>query len=124
MVGHRRKDAGFTLIEVLAALLIFSVAIIGLTRAGAESARAVSAIDNKMLASIVADNQLVIARQTFPKAGTVTGREETMSRVFNYEIETARTETRGLYRLVVKVRAREGTQVLVERTAFKSTGVN
>lgn len=124
MIPARKNvnEAGFTLIEVLAALLVFSVAIIGLTRAGAESARAVSAIDDKMLASIVADNQLVLARQSFPKPGVVTGSEETMSRRFNYEVETARTETQGLYRMVVKVRANDRAQVLIERTAFKSFG--
>ena len=39
------KEDGFTLVEVLAALLIFSFAIIGLTRAGTESVRAVSVLN-------------------------------------------------------------------------------
>jgi len=43
------KEAGFTLVEVLVALLIFSFAIIGLTRSGTESVRAVGVLQDKSL---------------------------------------------------------------------------
>jgi general secretion pathway protein I len=112
------KQDGFTLIEVLAALLIFSVAIIGLSHSGTESVRAVSALDNKMLAGVVADNQLILARQDPAKVGMRTGQETAMSRNFTYDIETTKTETSGFYQLVVKVRAKNNEHVLIERTAF------
>ena len=50
------RDDGFTLIEVLASLLIFSLAIIGLTRSSMESVRTASVLQNKSYAAIVADN--------------------------------------------------------------------
>ena len=113
------RDAGFTLIEVLAALLIFSVAIIGLTHSGTESAKAVSVLDHKMLSGIVADNQLILARQRPAQVGVKTGQETAMSRDFTYDIETTKTDTQGFYQLVIKVRRKDQDQVLTQRTAFQ-----
>ncbi len=119
MKRRETKNAGFTLIEVLAALLVFSIGIIGLTQAGTQSARAVSAIDNKMLASIVADNQLILARQAPLQLGSDSGVETAMSRRFDYRIETSRTETPEFYRILITVRQQDQEQVLIERTAFR-----
>ena len=55
------SEAGFTLVEVLAALLIFSFAIIGLTHSGTESVRAITILEHKTYAGIVADNRIVQA---------------------------------------------------------------
>ncbi len=115
-----KNQAGFTLIEVLAALLVFSIAIIGLTHAGTESARAVAAINDKTLAGIVADNQLIMARRTFPQTGVTSGEVAAMSREFIYDVETTQTDASDLYRLTVKVRAKSRDQIIVERTAFQA----
>jgi len=113
------KDDGFTLIEVLAALMVFSIALIGLTRAGTESARAVGVIEDKMLAGIVADNQLTLARIDQLKNGTQSGHTVLMSRPFEYEISTSKTDVTGFFRVIVKVRHENSDQVIVERTAFR-----
>lgn len=113
------KQDGFTLIEVLAALLVFSVAIVGLTHAGTESARAVSAIDQKTLAGIVADNQIILSRQEPIELGVKTGEEIAMSRTFNFAIETSTTEIPGFHQITVRVRVKGREQVIVERTAFR-----
>ena len=55
---HVRNDAGFSLIEVLAALMIFAVAAIGLLRVTTENTSAVQRIETRALARIVADNQI------------------------------------------------------------------
>lgn len=113
------KDAGFTLVEVLAALLVFSIGIIGLTQAGTQSAKAVSAIDNKTLASIVADNQLILARREPLRLGSESGTETALSRQFEYSLETSRTETPAFYRMTIKVSMSGQNQVMIERTAFR-----
>ncbi|MBC6412844.1 MAG: type II secretion system minor pseudopilin GspI, partial [Hyphomonadaceae bacterium] len=59
MTKSPKKDRGFTLIEVLAALIVFSIAILGLSQAGSQSVRSVGVLENRMLAGIVADNVLV-----------------------------------------------------------------
>lgn len=114
------KNNGFTLIEVMAALLVFSIAIIGLTTAGSQSARAVSVIDDKMVAGVIADNQLILSRQNALKVGIKTGETDAMSRSYTYQVETIETESPGFYRLIVRVKAKDQEQVIVERTAFRT----
>ena len=69
------SEAGFTLVEVLAALLIFSFAIIGLTHSGTESVRAITILEHKTYAGIVADNRIVQARLKPLKIGVSIGEE-------------------------------------------------
>ena len=60
------KQDGFTLIEVLAALAIFSIAIIGLSGANTQSIKTTDRVTDKTYAGFVADNQLVLARLRIP----------------------------------------------------------
>ena len=57
------SDRGFTLVEVMAALMIFSVAIVGLVGVNNQGLRTVNAIEQKMIAGVVADNVIVEARR-------------------------------------------------------------
>lgn len=114
------KEEGFTLVEVLAALLIFSFAIIGLTRAGTESVRAVSVLKDKSYAGIVADNQLIRARMAPLEVGTKTGEESVSGKAYNWRVETSTTESSGFYRLIVTVSDDETDQVIISRTAFRT----
>ena len=114
-----KSDSGFTLIEVLASLLIFSIAIIGLTKAGSEGARAIFVIEGKMLASVVADNQLILSRLDRLETGTKRDEETVMSRNFEFEVETAETEVENFYRLIVRVTPEDSEQILITRTAFR-----
>lgn len=117
-MSRREKDQGFTLIEVLAALLIFSLSIVGLTHAGTQSAQAASYLEKKVLAAIVADNQLVLARLNL---GTVeqSGTNEQMGRTFHFQVTTDATQLTGLEKLTVTVTAQDSSQVLITRTAFR-----
>jgi len=114
------KESGFTLIEVLAALLIFSVAILGLSQASAQSARAVTALDSKMLAGIVADNQLVLARGREIEAGIFEAETTQLSRRFNYSVETRPTDIARLFQITVKVTEPVSGQVIEQRIGFTS----
>lgn len=114
------RDAGFTLVEVLAALLIFSFAIIGLTRAGTESVRAVSVLKDKSYAGIVADNQLIRARIAPLEVGVKTGKENVSGKAYEWRVETSKTESDGFYRLIVTVNDAEGDQLILSRSAFRT----
>jgi len=114
------RDEGFTLVEVLAALLIFSFAIIGLTRAGTESVRAVSVLKDKSYAGIVADNQLIRARIAPLEVGAKTGKESVSGKSYDWRVETSDTESDGFYRLIVTVSDAESDQVIISRTAFRT----
>ena len=56
------NDGGFTLMEVLAALLIFSLSILGLMGSVSQSARVATEVELKSLAGIVADNTVASVR--------------------------------------------------------------
>jgi len=114
------KEAGFTLVEVLAALLIFSFAIIGLTRAGTESVRAVSVLKDKSYAGIVADNQLIRARIAPLEVGVKTGEESVSGKSYDWRVETSETESDGFYRIIVSVNEAESDQIIISRTAFRT----
>ena len=55
-----RKEEGFTIIEVLAALSIFAIAAVGLVHISSENTRGAAAIESRMLAAMVADNELTL----------------------------------------------------------------
>ena len=52
------REAGFTLVEVLAALAIFSITGIGLVRVASENAKTARMVESRALAGVVADNHL------------------------------------------------------------------
>lgn len=114
------RDSGFTLIEVLVALLIFSIAIIGLTRAGTESVRVVSALKDKTYAGIVADNQIIRARIRPLEIGVETGEESVRGKDYDWRTEISKTESAGFYRVIVSVNDPENDQMLISRTAFRT----
>ena len=114
------KDDGFTLVEVLAALLIFSFGIIGLTRAGTESVRAISVLHDKAHAGIVADNQIIRARITPLKIGVETGEESVSGKDYDWRMETSETENGGFYRVIVSVTETDSEQIIITRTAFRT----
>jgi len=121
MTGARRHMRGFTLIEVLAALVVFSISIIGLTHAGTESLKTAYALEQKTLAGIVADNQLVLAMRESVRAGKITGQSEVKGRVFDWSIETTAQDSPNFYKLEARVAQTDG-QVLTVRNAFRNGG--
>jgi len=114
------NQAGFTLVEVLAALLIFSVAIIGLSRAGTQSVAHTQRLTHKTYASVVADNQLIYARMLNPIIGTKSGREEAGGQSYDWQVQTTETPQDGLVQLEVKVS--QGDDIFVTRRAWLLEG--
>ena len=113
-------EQGFTLVEVLAALLVFSLSIIGLTHAGTQSARAVSIISEKSLAGIVADNALIKSRMKPLKLSSEQGAETQMGREFLYTVTTSKTPVNNFYSVTVTIRRNGFEQTLITRQAYRS----
>lgn len=115
-----KRQEGFTLVEVLAALLIFSTAIMGLMHAGTQNIRTVQVLEQKQLAGIVADNQLLLAiNNTDPiSVGTNQDSVQMVGREWLWTIRTEDTDTAGFYRLTVEVKKKGSEQILIKRTAF------
>ena len=113
-----QNDSGFSLIEVLAAMVIFTVAILGLSHAGTESVRGAGAIEAKTLGSIIADNQLTLARYQRIEVGTERGEAEQLGRRFNWVLETQETGVDGFFQLIIQVENPVDESVYVRRVAF------
>lgn len=118
MKGTPYKDAGFTLVEVLAALVIFSIAIVGLSGAGAQSASHAQRLTDKTYAGIVADNVLVRAQLETPEVGLERGEEEAGGQAYAWVLETTETAQEGL--LEITARVSEGEDLLIERRAYRA----
>ena len=123
MRGAVSKDAGFSLIEVLASLVILTVAILGLSHAGSESVRGVAAIEAKTLGSIVADNQLTLARYERVEVGTRRGEDTQMGRIFDWRVDTSETTIPSFFQLRVIVSDPATETVYSTRRGFvRNTG--
>lgn len=118
-----KNQKGFTLIEVLMALVIFSVAILGLMQAGTENIRATHSLRQKQIASIIADNQLILAQSSGRPIQK--GAKQDVSRMdgqdWDWAITTSATSQLGFYKLVITVREKNSEHVLITRTAFANT---
>ena len=112
------KDAGFTLVEVLAALAIFSIAIVGLSGAGAQSASHAQRLTDKTYAGIVADNVLVREQLEPPKLGLKRGTESAGGQTYDWVLDTQETAQDGL--LEITARVSEGEDLLIERRAYRA----
>ncbi len=112
-------DRGFTLIEVLAALAIFSVSIIGLTHAGTESLKTTFALEQKMLAGIVADNQLTLSLREDLTLGKSTGESVLKGRKFEWSLETVAQDRPNFFKVEAKVAQSSDGQILIIRQAFR-----
>ena len=119
-ISDLSAEDGFTMVEVLASLLIFSFAIIGLTHSGTESVRAVNILEHKTYAGIVADNRLVQARLQPLKIGVSTGIEDMAGRAYEWREEVLETQNASFFRIVVTIRERDKDQIIMTRTAFRT----
>ena len=118
-----RTDAGFTLVEVLVALVIFSVAVTALIAAQTASIRSASALDRHGFADIVAENQLalLLAASAPPGTGFTNGDTDMAGRAYRWQVSVLEAGDR-LLRVTVRVCDRETDQLLVERTALRRGG--
>lgn len=114
------SEAGFTLIEVLVSLVIFSVAILGLTQAGSHTLSTLNQLEERSYASIVADNQLALARlsQDNVSSRTQTGEDQAGGRAFTYRVERVDTTVENFFEIVVSVSSLSTDQIIIERRAF------
>ena len=114
------RQAGFTLIEVLVSLMIFSTAILGLIHANALNLRTLKALEDKQIAGILADNTLLLATHSSTplQAGQTDKTIQMNGQEWRVRLRTENTSEAGFYRLIVDVRKEDNEQVIMERTAY------
>lgn len=115
-----KADAGFTLVELLVALFVFSLGALALIKLDATSARTVAALEERQLARIEIANlsALLLTDPRAPSLGTVSGMSVNAGRRWRW---TQRTELleEGLVRIELGL-SREDGQRLAQQTLVRA----
>lgn len=114
-------DQGFSLIELLVAVAILSFAAVTLLESQTQAVGISSALEQRALAAIVAENRLVLALgpKEEPIPGTRTGSETQMGALFNWQ-ETVRPAPGGDLTVIhIVVSTAESGAELASLTGFR-----
>lgn len=110
-----RKDAGFTLLEMLVALAVFSLAALALVRLQGVTLRTAADLDSKALGQIVARN-LMVDMQTDPappSLGTQEGEVDNGGRRWRWQREVKAMDDKRLLQVDLKVDGQAGSSPVV-----------
>jgi len=99
-------EAGFTLVEVMAALFVFATAAAGLLHINAENARTTRLVETRALANLVAENAMT---DTFIEpgmlgAGALTSEVRLAGRTFEVRRRVVETPNANIVQVQVEVR--------------------
>jgi len=116
------SDKGFSLIELLVALAIFSIAALSLLDSQSSSVRAAGAVRAQTLASFVADNRvaLFLGNITVPRPGQYSGEQQQMGVTYRWRENYQLIPGAQLMRMTVFVRDGEDNERAV-LTALRRT---
>ena len=116
-MAEAQGQQGFTLVEVLVALGIFSIAAMSLAHLGNETLVGARHVDQRFLAIVEADNlmaEALVRPGTIPP-GVVTGESMQRGRNLAWMRTIAATDREGLFAVSVTVSDAETGQQLVTR---------
>jgi general secretion pathway protein I len=115
-----RSPRGFTLIEVLVALAVVALALLGLTRVAALQVRDFDALRERTLAGWVAANVLEETRLavSLPATGRSDGSVELASRKWRWTRDVSATPDPQLRRIDVRVFAGESHEPVASLAGF------
>lgn len=120
----RAAEAGFTIVETLVALFVFALAGVALISMQTQSVNALTRVETRALASLVAENNLidVMAKRSALELGTRSGDLEMAGRRWTWKLDIARTDDPSTLR--VKSSALDNLQETsaVEVTAYAVAG--
>ncbi len=108
-----RKPTGFTLIEIMVALAVFSLAAMALVRLESATIRGASILDETLVAQMVARNVAIeaVTDGTPPTAGRVTGVETNGGRAWAWTRQVSAVGDAGVLRIDVMVASPGGAML-------------
>lgn len=107
-----RKTEGFTLMEVMVAVLVLGIALAAIIKATAENGANLTSLRDKTLAHWVAQNKLteLVATEHWSSATRNKGRSELAGREWFWSVEIQNTPNPRLRRVTVRVAERENAE--------------
>lgn len=113
---------GFTLLEVLIALVVVSLALLALTRTAGGQVNAFDSLRERTLAGWVAANVLSETRLAtpFPPTGVRDGRTRLANRDWRWRLEVKATEDRDMRRMDVLVFLEDAEEPSASLSGFGS----
>jgi len=97
------NSRGFTLLEVLIALAIFSICALTLLQQSGRSARHSAHLETKLMASWLADNEVASAQLQIPNIGHQSRQIRFAKRDWEVERETSKTKQANVFELSIRV---------------------
>ena len=118
--GTGRTESGFTLVEIMVALAVFSLAVLALLRLETATIRGARVLDDSLIAGIVARNVAndAVTEARPPVAGRTTGSEVNDGRDWTWVRQVTPTGNASIVRIDVAVRNRAG-QIVGRTTAIR-----
>lgn len=116
---RRSARQGFTLIEMLVALSVFSLAAMALLNLSGENTRSAARVETRTLGGIVAEN-LAVEAATLPSIGegTTSGEVGLAGRRWRWTRAVTTTDVGGMLRIDIRVSNAEGQAA--DRTLFRA----
>lgn len=112
---HSKKTLGFTLIEVMLAMAVFSIAGIALLSAATNNARNLGYLEDKMFANWVAANQLVATHlvETWPPKNNLKGEVELAGRAWFWQQKVIKTTDKDMRAIVMEIRLKKDDELAI-----------
>ena len=112
---------GFTLMEMLVAMAVLSLAVLALFNLTGENTKSARLLEARFYAGIVADNHAVetLTASTAPPLGRTSGNEELAGRNWQWTRIVSATEDASILRVDIAVAEGDGAQVLSAVSMFR-----